>query len=63
MDEEGDGIAKRSGGYLHSIPVSQLRSAVPVELRPLISDTVLTLLGKHADDPDSGYKQTEVDLT
>jgi hypothetical protein len=54
---------KREGGMWPGIPLEQLRDDMPEELRSLITDKVYGLLVEHANDPDSGYKKSTIDLT
>jgi hypothetical protein len=46
---------KREGGMFPGIPLGKFRESVPEDLRHLITHKVMSLLGDHSRDPDSGY--------
>jgi len=46
---------KREGGMWPGIPLDKLVDSMPSDLRPLMTDQVMTLLKQHSTDPDSGY--------
>ena len=52
----------RDGGFMPGIPLADFRAAVPEDLRPLVTDRVMSLLTEHAGDPDSGYRRGSIDL-
>lgn len=53
----------RDGGFFPGIPYDDFKDAVPRDLRPLLTDEVMRLLYEHAEDPDSGGAEYNIDLT
>lgn len=62
-ESEGWEEVLRDGGMFPGIPYHDFREAVPEDLRSLVTDEVMALLLKHAEDPDSGYNKGTVDLS
>jgi hypothetical protein len=62
-DQNWDGWEemRRHGGYMPGIRLDRFEMSVPEDLRPLITDDVMSLLNKHASDGNSG--RIIVDLT
>ena len=54
---------KREGGMWPGIPLADFLDSLPEDLRPLVTDEVMSLLREHAADPDSGYGKAPIDLT
>ena len=52
----------RFGGYMKGIKLQDLRKEMPDDLRPLVTDEVLSLLVQHSGDPNSG-RRPPVDLS
>lgn len=54
---------KREGGMWPGIPLDKFRESVPEDLRPLVTDEVMQLLRRHAEDPDSGFISNPYSVT
>lgn len=58
-----DTEVKREDGMWPGIPLEDFQESVPEEYGPLLTDEIMQLLHRHAQDPDSGYHTREIDLT